>query len=206
MWCFRDQLFLSGRSAVAEFGGCLPSIVRLAADEGGWREQRELPMRKRYIAVGAVAILVSILVLVVWFEPRVLYYVWGYRTQDIDVRSGRIRVRKYGFGLLVSERVVETEFSRWAEELSLVESPPSWKRGDAATAGLARLGRYRISFRYGGAIADCRNLILCEEIQGADRARRTEDIAQFLRLMQSGDLHEMQRIIVERGKAQDRDP
>jgi hypothetical protein len=163
-------------------------------------------MRKMYLAVGVAAILVVIPVLVVSFEPRVLYYVRGYRTVDIDVRSGRIRERKYGFGLLVSDRVVETEFSRCAVELSLVESPPLWKWADANTAGLARLGVLYECGKYGKAIAACKNLMLHEEIEGADRARRTEDIAQFLRLMQSGDLHEMQRIIAERGKAQNHAP
>ena len=157
-------------------------------------------MKVSLARIAGISRTVGVLFLLAAFGLPMLYHVWGFCVDEADVRSGRIRENHYALGLRFRRLVRETDFSREAARLSLVHGPPDWRFAGGHTVGLRhRLGWVTyVCGTYGGALADCHNLMLEFALTDADDVRRKEEIGLFLKLMQERRLGDMGKMLQER--------
>ena len=151
-----------------------------------------------------MAVGLCLMSLIAWaiLDPLVLYHIWGLQQRDVDVRSGEVRERRYGFGLLVYEGISRPAFASSVRELGLGGSAPRWLVATKHITGLRRVwGASRVEYPGAPALADCEILTLVHQLENADLEKRRRDIMQFLHLMQESKFEEMDRIVEERQKS-----
>jgi hypothetical protein len=146
-------------------------------------------------AAMTVGLCLTFLIVSAILNPLVLYHIWGLQQRDVDVRSGEVRERRYGFGLLVHEEISRPPFASSVRELGLGGSAPRWLVATKDSAGLRLLfDNERVEYPGAQALAACRVLVAVHQLEKAGLDTRKEDIEQFLRLMQEGEVDEMDRI------------
>ena len=149
-----------------------------------------------------VGLCLTFLIVSAILNPLVLYHIWGLQQRDVDVRSGEVRERRYGFGLLVYEEFSRPLFAKSARELGLGGSVPLWLVATKDSTGLRLLwDSRRVEYPGAPALADCEILTLVHQLENADLEKRRRDIMQFLQLMQESKFEEMDRIVEERQKS-----
>jgi len=162
-------------------------------------------MRWKRLKLVTAGTVVAVLTGYIALHPFVLYKTWGALYGDIDVRSGDLRERRYGFGILLEDRIQTTPFSQSARELDLAgDRPPLWLPAWKTPVGLpALIPRTYDAYGFAGgeAVADCKMLMMIHSMENPDFETRSKDIRQFLQLMQEGDAHKMSRFIVERSES-----
>jgi hypothetical protein len=152
----------------------------------------------------AMAVGLCLTFLIAWaiLNPLVLYHIWGLQQRDVDVRSGEVRERRYGFGLPVYEEISRPAFASSVRELGLGGFAPRWVVATKDSAGLRLLfDNERVEYPGAKALAACRVLVAVHQLEKAGLDTRKEDIEQFLRLMQEGEVDEMDRIAVEKERS-----
>ena len=150
----------------------------------------------------AVGLCLTFLIAWAILNPLVLYHIWGLQQRDVDVRSGEVRERRYGFGLLVYEEFSRPLFAKSARELGLGGSVPLWLVATKDTTGLRLLfDNERVEYPGARVLAECNILMELDEVENVGPEARKKHIEQFLRLMQGGKFDEMDGIIADRQKS-----
>jgi hypothetical protein len=149
-----------------------------------------------------VGLCLTFLIVSAILNPLVLYHIWGLQQRDVDVRSGEVRDRRYGFGLIVHEEIGRPAFASSVRELGLGGSAPRWLVATKDSTGLRLLwDSRRVEYPGAKALADCEILTLVHQLENADLEKRRRDTMEFLQLMQESKFEEMDRIVEERQKS-----
>lgn len=100
-------------------------------------------------------------------------------SEDLDIHSGRLRMRRYIGPLILAERVRETDYSLSIARLSTLYDRPTWR------PVLQRSCMSRVSphFRYHGTPSDIRSIMLVvkqESYPAPVRSKILREIQSFL--------------------------
>ena len=119
---------------------------------------------------------------------------WGERHTEIDVNSGRIRVRVFILGIMVSEKERETPFSQLVAKHTQHMSPA---RYDTATVTDAGPGRLRRCYGLGAAFDPMDLLPKMIEATPSLREREGAIVTRMLEMLRQGDTEGMSRYVTE---------
>ena len=145
--------------------------------------------KKHYIAIASV---VFLLIFIIGVLPG-LSILHG--EMDIDLHSGKCRLRYYVWKIKIDDRVVETKLSKLISETLHTETEPLWKsetkRSDFPL-------RYRQGGRYKSSCDDfVDRLELGEELGKIDQDQKVRLIQEFMMSMKEKDVKRMEEICEE---------
>jgi hypothetical protein len=116
----------------------------------------------------------------------------GRSETEVDVNSGRLRVRVFFFGIIVSDREEGTEFSRALARNDLQDAPADYRFAYNSFVGLQKLfgGPFEFSI-YGEALATLRTAVAVFESRASRPESDRERLAELKEMLQAGDVRGM---------------
>lgn len=147
--------------------------------------------RKKTIVI--VVLVLAGLSALVWVESLPLRK----RQTEIDVNSGRLRKRAFLFGLMISEEVIETPFSRLVAKHAGDVGPARYETASIVTLGILPGAQGYVCYRLGGALGDMQLLPKMLETWPSLRVQEREIVMRMLVLLQQGKINEMHRYMTE---------
>lgn len=136
-----------------------------------------------------------LLIIVVFAVIGIVCNDFGIKTwQHIDVNSGRIRKQTLVFGLVATTSMVDTPFSRLAEQFSLTTEPARWQLLDEQTYSISGVGRGSGPYSYApSACSTLTKVFTLFELKGfpLSEKEKKEKVARYLQLMRTGRYREM---------------
>lgn len=109
----------------------------------------------------------------------------------IDLNSGKLKKRISIFGLVLSEDVRETRFSRLVQEYGLSEKAPAeWRWTHGETVGVRRI--FRCGY-LGRCNIACSGLARALDVCGVKPQTRRRLVAEFLDLLKAEDCKRMEQ-------------
>lgn len=112
-------------------------------------------------------------------------------TWDIDIDSGQLRSRSLTLGLIVNERIFDTNFSNLVKKFSLIKkNRPNWHTTSSVhtNAFVKRYGYYK----YTQAPNLCDDLARYVDLNNISLNEKKLIIAEFLQFLQMGDVEKME--------------
>lgn len=122
----------------------------------------------------------------------------GSKKAEVDINSGKVRVVVSAFGVILSESIQETRFSMAVEKFGLGTESAHFKLIGGRNAGPQLLwgtGKEASgSPDYARAVAAIHGIMISFELNPIDEDRKRQIVAEVLRLLQKGDVKELERI------------
>lgn len=128
--------------------------------------------------------LTAVLLLAVFaFVGACIFGTPHYHTEEVDVRSGKLRIRTYRYWLLNDERIESTTLSIVAETAGFATTPPEWHMANLMRGNVLGLRSFH-NFRFGAVPTEIRQLANIWEAEGFDQTARAASAKQFLLVLQ----------------------
>ena len=135
--------------------------------------------KHRYVILGVVLFCLFIIEIPILGD----WGVFGIRNKYIDLNSGKLRRQHIIWGITVSDRITDTEFSTLAQRYGLAQEPPLWLRIGHRGTGSGFTG----GTIYGSMVSACGNAVMAFEFLDLPEEEKRAVVAKILRLMQMKD-------------------
>lgn len=123
------------------------------------------------------------------FVPLFVYGLWsvgGQRVTEVDVNSGRVRVRTEWFGRTVAENILPWSFADAVTRHGLAGGPPDYRFAWSSPAGASTLlGERHATGARGHVLADLQSIVQLADRFGVQW--EAEQVARALQLLREAD-------------------
>lgn len=150
------------------------------------------------IVAGVVVVAVALVIFVLPLVSMVT------RHEFFDLNSGRLRVRWATLGIVWSDRVTETAYSRFLRDLTDEELPPDWRATHSKQIGLVTR---RLHHEYAKLPNDAATFVSWVELQEKmDQPEKRERLKEFRTLVRERSPEEAHQYVVLLLDAKSADP